>query len=66
MDPSLHLAHHRLKELHATADAIRLERTAAAAETEPPTGPGAPDPTPALAVVVAERSGPCEPEAKAA
>jgi hypothetical protein len=66
MDPFLHLAYHRLADLHATADAIRLERTAAASETRPATDPDTPDPTPALAVVVGERGGPCEPEAKAA
>lgn len=68
MDALTHLAHQRLNDLHATAEAIRLERsvTSATAETPSGSGRGPIDPAPALAVVVGERGGPCEPEAKAA
>lgn len=66
MDALTHLAHQRLTDLHATADAIRLEREANAAVSVPPSDPTPPiEPTPALAVVRGE-GGPCEPETKAA
>jgi hypothetical protein len=66
MDALTHLAHQRLTDLHATADAIRLEREANIASPVAPSDPTPPtEPTPALAVVITE-CGPCESEAQAA
>ena len=64
MDALTHLAHQRQQDLHATADAIRLERLA----TANPTSILSTEPTSrkALAVVVTDDPGGCAPEAQAA
>jgi hypothetical protein len=76
MDPFSHLAHQRLQDLHATADAIRLERTATEAHsTQDPDPRAATDavasvqPSPVLGPVlevVGDRYSECDPEPRAA
>ena len=76
MDPFSHLAHQRMQDLHATADAIRLERTATTTRITVDLEPAAtPDPgaslrpvstpEPILEVVAVECYADCDPAPRA-